>query len=52
MTLEDPQSNVSAKAFADNDDDDDDEEEAVDMETFQVSGMLEEQDKVDFLKNW
>lgn len=30
----------------DDDDDDDDNEDAADMEAFEVSGMLDEQDKV------
>lgn len=47
MTLEDSQPPVISKVIeADNDDDEDDDEEAVDMEAFEVSGMLDEQDKV------
>lgn len=47
MTLEDSQPSVISKVVeADNDDDDDDDEEAADMEAFEVSGMLDEQDKV------
>jgi len=35
-----------AAAANDDDDDDDDEEEAADMEEFEESGLLDEQDKV------
>ncbi|KAJ8681044.1 hypothetical protein QAD02_016831 [Eretmocerus hayati] len=47
MTLEEAQPALAAQSSGndeDNDDDDDDEE-AVDMEAFEVSGMLDEQDK-------
>lgn len=47
MTLEETQTPSSSRADLDTDDDDDDNEEAADMEAFEVSGMLDEQDKVD-----
>ncbi|XP_033228706.1 ubiquitin-like-conjugating enzyme ATG3 isoform X4 [Belonocnema kinseyi] len=43
MTLEETQTPSSSRADLDTDDDDD--EEAADMEAFEVSGMLDEQDK-------
>ena len=47
MTLEETQTPSSSRADQDTDDDDeDDDEEAADMEAFEVSGMLDEQDKV------
>ncbi|XP_015112408.1 ubiquitin-like-conjugating enzyme ATG3 [Diachasma alloeum] len=46
MTLDDNQSPTSGAPGEDNaDDDDEDDEDAADMEAFEVSGMLEEQDK-------
>ena len=44
MTLEETQPTPSSRTDPDTDDDDD--EEAADMEAFEVSGMLDEQDKV------
>lgn len=48
MTLEEAQPTCLMKPnqSEDENDDDDDEEEAVDMEAFEISGMLDEQDKV------
>lgn len=43
MTLEDSTQQPPAN---DDDDDDEDDEEAADMEAFEVSGMLDEEDKV------
>lgn len=45
MTLEEVQPTPSSNANA-SDSDDDDDEEAADMEAFEVSGLLDEQDKV------
>ena len=45
MTLEEAQPALSVNLTGDLDDDEDDEE-AADMEAFEVSGMLDEQDKV------
>lgn len=47
MTLDETQLSQSIGAEESNgDDEDDDEEDAADMEAFEVSGMLDEQDKV------
>ena len=53
MTLDETQLSQSIGAEENNDnidgddgDDDDDDEDAADMEAFEVSGMLDEQDKV------
>lgn len=47
MTLEEAQPSLIAEPVRDTEDDDeDDDEEATDMEAFEVSGMLDEQDKV------
>lgn len=46
MTLDDAPSPTVTSTDAD-DDDDEDDEEAADMEAFEVSGMLDEQDKVE-----
>ena len=54
MTLDETQlcQSIGAEENNDNidddggDDDDDDDEDAADMEAFEVSGMLDEQDKV------
>lgn len=45
MTMEDTKPNLSS-SVAGEIEDDEDEEEAADMEAFEVSGMLDEQDKV------
>lgn len=47
MTLEEAQPSLKESPTGDMDDDEDDEE-AADMEAFEVSGMLEEQDKVSY----
>lgn len=47
MTLEEAQPPPSTNPAGDTEDDEDDEE-AADMEAFEVSGMLDEQDKVSF----
>lgn len=49
MTLEETQLSQPIGTVENNendDDDDDDDEDAADMEAFEVSGMLDEQDKV------
>lgn len=45
MTLEEAQPSLVANTAGDTEDDEEDEE-AADMEAFEVSGMLDEQDKV------
>lgn len=47
MTLEEAQPSIKADPVGDLEDDEDDEE-AADMEAFEVSGMLDEQDIVSF----
>jgi ubiquitin-like-conjugating enzyme ATG3 len=47
MTLE--ETRPSIPKFDKDLEDDEDDEEAADMEAFEVSGMLDEQDKVSFL---
>lgn len=50
MTLEETQPSQSISAEENNEDDDDDDNgDAADMEAFEVSGMLDEQDKVYFI---
>lgn len=57
MTLEETQLSQSIGSGENNKDDDDDkddeddedDEDAADMEAFEVSGMLDEQDKVHFI---
>ena len=46
MTLEEAQPPAVSTNTAGELEDDDDDEEAADMEAFEVSGMLDEQDKV------
>lgn len=50
MTLEEAEPTHNTDPAGDLEDDEDDEE-AADMEAFEVSGMLDEQDKVSFLLN-